>query len=123
MISVLEKNRVRWLKRKRSIRKKVKGTPERPRLTIYRSLKHMYAQVIDDHSGKTLAAASTLEKEVQEQVKGKKKREAANVVGKIIAERCLKGNISKVVFDRNGYAFGGRVAQVAAAAREKGLVF
>ncbi len=123
MISILEKNRFRWLKRKKAIRKKVKGSPERPRLTIYRSLKHMYAQVIDDHSGKTLAAASTLDKEVKEQLQGKKKKEAAQIVGKVIAERCLKGNISKVVFDRNGYAFSGRVAQVAAAAREKGLSF
>ena len=123
MISVLEKNRVRWLKRKRSIRKKVNGTPERPRLTVYRSLKHMYAQVIDDRSGRTLACASTLDKEVQEQIQGKKKKEAAQIVGKVIAERCLKGNICRVVFDRNGYAFSGRVAQVAAAAREKGLSF
>jgi len=123
MISNLEKKTRKRLKRKRSIRKRVIGSTERPRLTVYRSLHHTYAQIIDDSSGKTLVTASTLDKELKEQVKGLKKVQAAEKVGELLAERCGKQSIAKVVFDRNGYAFKGRVAQVATAARKKGLSF
>jgi len=123
MISNLEKKNRKRLKRKRSIRKRVTGTPERPRLSVYRSLHHTYAQVIDDSTGKTLVAASTLDKDLKEKVKGLKKAQAAEKVGELLAERCVKKSIANVVFDRNGYAYKGRVAQVATAARKKGLSF
>jgi large subunit ribosomal protein L18 len=105
------------------VRAKVAGTAERPRLNIYRSLTNIYAQVIDDVTGKTLASASTIDKEVAEQVKGKPKKEAAKIVGQIIAQRAKTAGISKVVFDRGGYQYHGRVAAVADGAREAGLEF
>jgi large subunit ribosomal protein L18 len=123
MISNLAKNKRKRLKRKKSIRKKVIGTPDRPRLTVFRSLHHTYAQVIDDSSGATLVSASTLDKELREQVKGMKKFEAAEKVGELLAARCTEKKIGSVVFDRNGYRFRGRVAQVATAARKKGMSF
>ena len=102
-------------------RKKVEGTPERPRLSVFRSGKHIYAQVIDDAAGKTLAAASTLDKEL----KGKTAatREGAAAVGKALAERAKKAGVSRVVFDRGGFLFHGRVKALADAAREGGLEF
>jgi large subunit ribosomal protein L18 len=123
MILNLEKTARKRLKRRKSIRKRVVGTPERPRLTVYRSLHHTYAQIIDDSSGQTLVTASTVDKELREQVKGLKKAQAAEKVGELLAERCAGKQITQVVFDRNGYAFKGRVAQVATAARKKGLSF
>ncbi len=123
MINTLKVKRHRRLKRKYRIRKKVFGTPERPRLTVYRSLNHIYAQVIDDVSGKVLAAASTVDKQLRGELDGLKKREAAKKVGELLAERCKQKNVEKVVFDRNGYAYHGRVAQLAEGAREKGLKF
>ena len=123
MISNLAKKTRKRLKRKRSIRKRVIGTTERPRMTVFRSLHHTYAQVIDDSSSKTLVSASTMDKELRDKVKGLKKAEAAEKVGELLAERCSKNSITKVVFDRNGYKYKGRVAQVAAAARKKGLSF
>jgi len=109
------------VRRKAHIRKKVDGSQERPRLSVYRSLNHIYAQVIDDHSGKTLAAASTLSPELKEG-KGKKK-ELAKEVGKLVAKKCVEKQIEAVVFDRNGFNYHGRIAAVAEGAREGGLKF
>ena len=109
------------LRRKAHIRKKVEGSAERPRLSVYRSLHHIYAQVIDDVSGKTLAAASTLSPELKDG-KGKKK-ELAKEVGKLVAKRCQEKQIAAVVFDRNGFVYHGRIAAVAEGAREGGLKF
>jgi large subunit ribosomal protein L18 len=108
------------LKRKVRVRKKVFGTPERPRLSVFRSARHMYAQVIDDVAGVTLASASTvLEKSSSEGGKVA----AAKAVGASLAKACLSKDISAVVFDRNGYRYHGRVQAVADAAREAGLKF
>lgn len=111
------------LRRKRSIRKRVRGTAERPRLSVFRSNRHIYAQVIDDDSGRTLATASTLCEEVGESVQNDKKSEVAAKVGKLLAERCLARNIEAVVFDRNGFIYHGRVKALADGAREGGLRF
>jgi large subunit ribosomal protein L18 len=108
-------------RRKAHIRKRVEGSLERPRLSVYRSLNHIYAQVIDDTSSKTLAAASTLSPELKEG-KGKKK-DLAKQVGKLIAKKCQEAKISAVVFDRNGFMYHGRIAAVAEGAREGGLKF
>ena len=105
------------------VRKKISGTPDKPRLCVYRSLNNIYAQVIDDSKGVTLVAASTIKKEVQELIKDANKKAAAKIVGKAIAERATKAGISKVVFDRGGYVYTGRVAELAAGAREAGLEF
>ncbi len=118
--SILNKHRLRN-RRKAHIRKKVEGSPERPRLSVYRSLNHIYAQVIDDTSGKTLAAASTLSPELKDG-KGKKK-ELAKEVGKLVAKKCKEQQIAAVVFDRNGFMYHGRIAAVAEGAREGGLKF
>jgi large subunit ribosomal protein L18 len=101
------------------IRKKVRGTSERPRLAVYRSLNHIYAQVIDDDNGKTLASASTTEKDLG--VKSGGNVEAAKTVGKTIAERALTAGVSNVVFDRGGYVYHGRVKALLDATREAGL--
>ncbi|RMG59090.1 MAG: 50S ribosomal protein L18 [Deltaproteobacteria bacterium] len=111
------------LRRKKRVRKKVFGTPERPRLTVFRSAKHIYAQIIDDTIGHTIAAASTLSKDVRDKVKGMKKTEAAKVVGQVIAEKAREKGVTKVVFDRNGFKYHGRVAALADGAREGGLEF
>jgi large subunit ribosomal protein L18 len=103
----------------RRIRKKVQGTAERPRLAIFRSLQHIYAQIIDDESGRTLVAASTLEKGLRSSTGGN--IEAAKKVGKAIAEKALAAGITKVVFDRGGYVYHGRVKALIEAAREAGL--
>ena len=105
------------------VRKKVSGTPEMPRLCVYRSLSNIYAQVIDDTKGVTLVAASTQEKALQEQLKDVDKKGAAKLVGKLIAERATEAGIKQVVFDRGGYVYTGRVAELAAGAREAGLDF
>jgi len=108
-------------RRKVHIRKKVEGSQQRPRLSVYRSLNHIYAQVIDDFSGKTIAAASTLSPELKD---GKgKKRELAKEVGKLVAKKCQEKQIAAVVFDRNGFMYHGRIAAVAEGAREGGLKF
>lgn len=112
------------LRRKKRIRKRVKGTEERPRLCVYRSLKHMYAQIIDDERGVTLASASTLSPELKSElteIKGKV--EAAKKVGELVAKKALEKGIVKVVFDRNGYKYHGRVKAVAEGARAAGLQF
>ena len=105
------------------IRKKLSGTAERPRLVVFRSNKQIYCQVIDDEQGRTLAAASSLEKTLAPECKGKTGIEAAAVVGKAIAERAQAAGIKAVCFDRGGYLFHGRVKSLADAAREGGLVF
>ena len=105
------------------VRTKVAGTPERPRLCVFRSLSHIYAQVIDDRAGRSLAAASSLDKEIRQQLKGGGNVAAAKVVGKTIAERARAAGIHTVVFDRGGYTYHGRVRALAEAAREAGLEF
>ncbi len=111
------------LRRKRSIRKRIVGTTERPRLSVFRSNLHMYAQVIDDTDGRTLVAASTQSKELAGEIEGKKKSELAALVGQLVAKKCLEKNIETVVFDRNGFIYHGRVKAVADGAREGGLKF
>jgi large subunit ribosomal protein L18 len=111
----------RRLRRKRHIRSKVFGTPERPRLSVFRSLNHIYAQVIDDVSGRTLAAASTMEAEARKKQTGN--RAASETTGALIAERAKKAGVAKVVFDRNGFIYHGRVKSLADAARKAGLEF
>ena len=109
------------LRRKRRIRKKITGTEARPRLSVFRTTKHIYAQVIDDSSGKTLAAASTLSKDVKGQVGELDKTNAAKLVGTAIAKACQGAGVEKVVFDRNGFIYHGRIRALAEAAREAGL--
>jgi large subunit ribosomal protein L18 len=110
-------------RRQRSIRLRVVGSQERPRLSVYKSLKHIYAQVVDDAKGATLAFASSLSPEVRSQAKSGGKREVAKRVGELVAKKCAAQNIEKVVFDRNGFAYHGRVAAVADGARAVGLKF
>src|SRR4051794_41550980 len=110
-------------RRKLRIRKKVNGTEERPRLTVFRSAKHIYAQVIDDASGRTLAHASTLSKDLRGTLEEDNKVQAAKKVGALIAKICKSKKIERVVFDRNGYLYHGRVSALAQAAREGGLEF
>ncbi len=111
------------IRRKLRIRRKIFGTPERPRLCVYRSLRHMYAQIIDDTKGHTLVSASTLDKELRGKLKGTGNVEAAREVGRLVARRALQKGITKVVFDRNGFLYHGRVKAVAEGAREMGLEF
>lgn len=111
------------LRRKKRIRKHVNGDTERPRLTVFRSSKHIYAQVVDDSSHQSLAAVSTLSKAIAGELGEKDKRARAAVVGKAIAEACKSKGITKVAFDRNGYAYHGRVKTLAESAREAGLEF
>jgi len=110
-------------RRKLRIRKRVNGTIERPRLTVFRSAKHIYAQVIDDTTGNTLAHASTLSKDIKGSLEEDNKTAAAKKVGTLIATLCKSKQISKVVFDRNGYMYHGRVSALAQAARDAGLEF
>ena len=118
-MEVSRSRRVARLKRQARVRKKVRGSSERPRLSVFRSSKHIYAQIIEDTSGKTLVAASTLSKESALTNCGNV--EAAKAVGSAIAQRALKQNITDVVFDRNGFLYQGRVQALAEAAREAGL--
>ncbi len=111
------------LKRKRRIRSTVFGTPERPRLTVFRSAKHIYAQIIDDTRGETLASASTVEKDVRDSEKSENKVATANQIGKLLAKRATEKGIKSVVFDRNGYKYHGRVKAISDGAREIGLDF
>lgn len=110
-------------KRKMRIRKKVSGDPERPRLTVFRSAKHMYAQVIDDTKGTTLIHVSTLGKTLKAEADDKAKIDAAKLIGQTVAKACKDKGIAKVVFDRNGYLYHGRIKALADAAREAGLDF
>jgi large subunit ribosomal protein L18 len=110
-------------RRKKRIRAVVEGTQERPRLSVFRSLKHIYAQVIDDGTSKTLLTVSSLSKEIRDQLKGLKKSDRAKKVGTLVAQKCLEKKIDKVVFDRNGNLYHGRVKALATGAREAGLKF
>jgi len=111
-------------KRKKRVRKKVRGTPENPRLSVFRSSKNIYAQIIDDSTSKTLVDASSLSKGVSDEIRKKGgNREGAVLIGKLIAERAIKNGIKKVVFDRNGFLYHGRIKALAEAAREGGLEF
>lgn len=118
VLKEIRKDRLR-----KSIRKKIGGTPEKPRMLIVRSNKYLYTQVIDDTSGHIIASASSLEKDIKSGLKSTKDVAAAKMVGKIIAERLKEAKIEKVVFDRNVYSFTGRIKAFADAARENGLIF
>ena len=122
MITVKDKNQDRVVRHAR-VRKNLSGTTQRPRLNVYRSLSNIYAQIIDDTQGVTLASASTLDKEVAEMIKGKSKTDAAKVVGEVVAKRAMEKKIEEVVFDRGGYLYTGRVQAVADGARAAGLKF
>ena len=122
MISKIDKNAIRVARHQRQ-RHYFGGTPERPRLNVYRSLKHIYAQVIDDVAGVTLAAASTVEPEIKAQLEGKNKKQAAELVGETVAKRAKDKGVEKVVFDRGGYLYTGRVEALANGARKGGLDF
>ena len=117
------KSREARKRRQRRVRNKISGTAERPRLNVFRSLKHIYAQVINDEEGHTLVSACTLEPEILAELEGKTKKEQAAVVGRLVAERALDAGIDTVVFDRGGYPYHGRVKAVAEAARAGGLKF
>jgi large subunit ribosomal protein L18 len=110
-------------KKQLKIRKTITGTAERPRISVYRSLNNIFVQIIDDVNGKTLAQASTIDKELKAEVKNGGNTEAAQLVGKKAAERALAAGIETVVFDRSGYVYTGRVKALAEAAREAGLKF
>jgi len=118
-VDVSQKRRVARLKRQARVRRKIRGTSECPRLSVFRSAKHIYAQIIEDTTGRTLAAASTVSKDVELPYGGNV--DAAKAVGTAIAKKALEQNITKVVFDRNGFLYQGRVQALADAAREAGL--
>lgn len=122
MYKIYERNATRKKKHRR-LRFRLTGTSERPRLNVFRSNSQIYAQIIDDTAGKTMVSASTLEKDIQEEIKGLNKKEAAKVVGKLLAKRAAEMGIKQVVFDRGGYIYHGRVAALAEGAREGGLEF
>ncbi|WCK54777.1 50S ribosomal protein L18 [Aneurinibacillus sp. Ricciae_BoGa-3] len=122
MISKQDKNKSRK-KRHLRVRKKINGTAQAPRLNVYRSSKHIYAQLVDDVAGVTIASASTVDPELKEQVKHGGNQDAAAKVGTLIAKRSLEKGITEVVFDRGGYLYHGRVKTLADAAREAGLQF
>ena len=122
MVKKEARSKIRVKKHMR-IRNRFSGTTERPRLAVFRSNNHMYAQIIDDTVGKTLFAASTLEKDVQSELEKTNNVDAAAYVGTVIAKRALEKGITTVVFDRGGYIYHGKVAALAEAAREAGLVF
>lgn len=115
--------RVARKRRHARIRARLVGTPARPRLCVFRSLNHIYAQVIDDSAGHTLAAAGSLEPEIRGRADGKKKTEVAEMVGTLVAQRALSKGIKQVAFDRGGYKYHGRVKALAEAARKAGLDF
>lgn len=117
------KSRIARKRRHRRIRMSLSGTAERPRLNVFRSLDNIYAQVIDDETGHTLAAASTKDKQLRSEMEGKSKKEQAILVGKAVAERAKAAGITTVVFDRGGYLYHGRIKALADGAREGGLQF
>lgn len=122
MFKTKDRNEDRKIRHAR-VRKKISGTPEMPRLCVYRSLKNIYCQIIDDTKGITLCSASTVEKEIADKVNDTNKKGAAKIVGELIAKRASEAGVEKVVFDRGGYIYTGRVAELANAAREAGLKF
>lgn len=117
------KSREARKRRQRRVRAKISGTAERPRLNVFRSLGNVYAQVIDDNAGHTIVSASSLERELAPQLEGKDKKGQAIVIGEVVAQRALQAGIEKVVFDRAGYPYHGRIKALAEAAREGGLKF
>jgi large subunit ribosomal protein L18 len=122
----MDKNKAKWQAletKKLRIRKRVAGTAERPRLSIYRSEQHIYGQIIDDLKGHTLIAVSTISPDIKDRVKDLKPIDAAKVIGEALAEKAVAAGVSKVVFDRNGRQYGGRLQALADAARAKGLQF
>ena len=122
MFKKRDRNEIRVIRHVR-VRKKISGTPDMPRLSVYRSNKHIQAQIIDDTKGVTLCAASTLDPQLKGQLDEVDKKGAAKLVGKLLGERAVQAGIKTVVFDRGGYVYTGRVAEVAAGAREAGLDF
>lgn len=118
---ILENRRKRRLRK--SIRKKISGSKEKPRMIVFRSNKYLYVQVYDDINRKVIASASTLEKGIKEQLKSTKNKDAAKVIGKIISDRLKKKKINSVIFDRNVYTYAGRVKMIADSARENGIKF
>ena len=122
MITVNDKNQDRVIRHKR-VRKNLSGTTKCPRLNVYRSLSNIYAQVIDDTKGVTIASASTLDKEVAEKISGKTKSEAARIVGEVVGQRAMAKKVKQVAFDRGGYLYTGRVKALADGARSAGLKF
>ena len=116
-------SRVARVRRHRRVRAKVEGISSRPRLCVFRSLNHIYAQVIDDSQGHTLTSASTIDAEIKNEVAGKAKAARAGLVGSLVAKRALSKGINQVVFDRGGYKYHGRVKALAEAARQEGLKF
>ena len=122
MINKGDKNKIRKGRHLR-IRKSIVGTPERPRLNVFRSSKHMYAQLIDDVSGVTIVSASTLDNELKDKVKNGSSVEAAKLVGDLVAKRAVEKGYSSIVFDRGGYLYHGRIKALADSAREAGLQF
>ncbi len=122
MIKKADRRQLRLMRHKR-LRKKIFGTPERPRLAVFKSEKHIYAQIIDDTTARTLVAASTVEKDIKERVKKTWNIEAAKEIGKVIAQRALEKGYKNVVFDRGGHKYHGRIKALADAAREAGLEF
>jgi large subunit ribosomal protein L18 len=117
MISIKDKKENR-LKRKKRVRKKIKGTPERPRLTVFKTAKHMYAQIVDDNNGRTLVATSTISQDFKSKAKGI----SGNIKGAILVGETI-GKIKKIIFDRNGFLYHGRIKALADAARKSGLIF
>ncbi len=122
MINKIDKNKVRTGRHYR-VRNKVSGTATRPRLNVYRSISHIYAQIIDDVAGITLVSSSTMEKAIIEQIAGKNKKQAASIVGAAVAKKAIAKGVTEVVFDRGGYLYTGRVEQLADGARKAGLKF
>ena len=116
-------NKAARIRRHKRLRKRIRGTQERPRLAVYRSTSHIYAQVIDDDRGHTIAAASDVEEQARGEAKGKRKSDIAKLVGELIGKRAKEQGITTVVFDRGGYQFHGRVEALASGAREAGLKF
>ncbi len=118
-----EKKSIARRRRHNRVRKKLSGTAERPRLSVFRSLRHIYAQIIDDEIGHTLVSASTSDSEMTEQIEGLNKTDQAQLVGKVLAERALAKGVNQVVFDRSGYKYHGRIKALAEGSREAGLKF
>lgn len=118
-----EKSRIARKRRHRRVRKYVSGTAERPRLNVFRSLRHISAQIINDEVGHTVASASTSESEIKKQIEGLNKTAQAHLLGKVLAERALAKGVKQVVFDRGGYKYHGRVRALAEGSREGGLQF
>lgn len=123
-MNIQQVKKIRRIRRKNHIRKKIKGTEQRPRLTVYKSLGNIYAQIVDDVAGNTLVSASTIDKEVKPMIKkGMSKVEQSKIVGSVIAKRAIEKNINTVSFDRNGFLFHGRIKILADEARNNGLKF